>query len=126
MTAIVGPNGAGKSSLLAGLMGRLRPSTGSIRMPADLAGRIAYLPQQAELDRSFPVRVLDVVMLGHWGRLGAWRGAQPLHVQQALDALAAVGLSGFGGRSIGELSAGQFQRVLFARQIGRASCRERV
>ena len=117
MTAIVGPNGAGKSSLLAGLMGRLRPSTGSIRMPAALAGRIAYLPQQAELDRSFPVRVLDVVMLGHWDRLGAWRGAQPQHAQQALDALGAVGLGGFGGRSIGELSAGQFQRVLFARLL---------
>ncbi|MEO7853694.1 MAG: metal ABC transporter ATP-binding protein [Rubrivivax sp.] len=117
MTAIVGPNGAGKSSLLAGLMGRLRPSTGSIHLSAGLAGRIAYLPQQAEIDRSFPVRVLDVVMLGHWSRLGAWRGAQPQHTEQALTALAAVGLDRFGARSIGELSAGQFQRVLFARVL---------
>ena len=117
MTAVVGPNGAGKTSLLAGLMGRLRPSTGSIHMPAGLAGQIAYLPQQAEIDRSFPVRVLDVVMLGHWRRLGAWRGASPLHIDQALNALAAVGLAGFGARSIAELSAGQFQRVLFARVL---------
>ena len=117
MTAVVGPNGAGKSSLLAGLMGRLRPSTGSIHMPAGLAGQIAYLPQQAEIDRSFPVRVFDVVMLGHWSRLGAWRGASPQHTQQALDALAAVGLAGFGNRSIADLSAGQFQRVLFARVL---------
>ena len=117
MTAVVGPNGAGKSSLLAALMGRLRPSAGVVRMPAELQGRIAYLPQQAEIDRSFPVSVLDVVMLGHWARLGAFQAAQPVHLEQALVALAAVGLSGFGGRAIGELSAGQFQRVLFARVL---------
>ena len=61
--------------------------------------------------------MLDVVLLGHWARLGAWRGAGALHRQQALDALGAVGLGGFGARSIGELSAGQFQRVLFARVL---------
>ena len=117
MTAVVGPNGAGKSSLLAALMGRLRPSTGAIHVPAGLRGRIAYLPQQVEIDRSFPVCVLDVVMLGHWSRLGAWRGAQAQHIEQAFGALAAVGLAGFGARSIAELSAGQFQRVLFARVL---------
>lgn len=117
MTAVVGPNGAGKTSLLSGLMGRMRPCTGHIRMPAGLRGRIAYLPQQAEIDRSFPVRVFDVVMLGHWSRLGAWRGTGALHRQQALDALTVVGLGGFGARSIGDLSTGQFQRVLFARVL---------
>ena len=117
LTAVVGPNGAGKSSLMLGLMGRLRASTGAVHMPADVHGRIAYLPQQAEVDRSFPVCVLDVVMLGHWGRIGAWRAAQAQHHQQALAALAAVGLTGFGARAIAELSAGQFQRVLFARVL---------
>ena len=117
MTAVVGPNGAGKSSLFEGLMGRLRPSSGAVHMPAGLQVRIAYLPQQAEIDRSFPIRVQDVVMLGHWGRLGAWRAAQQPQVDAAHDALAAVGLAGFGRRAIGELSAGQFQRVLFARVL---------
>ena len=117
LTAVVGPNGAGKSSLMAGLMGRIKPSTGRIGMPAGLAGRIAYLPQQADIDRSFPLSVLDVVMLGHWARLGPWRNAQAQHHEQAFDALAAVGLSGFGARAIAELSAGQFQRVLFARVL---------
>ena len=117
MTAVVGPNGAGKSSLFEGLMGRLRPSGGAVHMPAGLQVRIAYLPQQAEIDRSFPLCVQDVVMLGHWGRLGAWRAAQQPHFDAAHDALAAVGLAGFGPRAIGELSAGQFQRVLFARVL---------
>ena len=116
-TAIVGPNGAGKSTLLGGLMGRIAPSTGRIQLPAGLDGRIAYLPQQADIDRSFPVNVLDVVMLGHWGRLGAWRAGTAAHRAQAQAALAAVGLAGVERRAIGELSSGQFQRVLFARLL---------
>jgi zinc/manganese transport system ATP-binding protein len=117
LTAIVGPNGAGKSTLLGGLMGRITPSTGQISLPAGLAGQIAYLPQQADIDRSFPVNVLDVVMLGHWGRLGAWRAAGAVQRAQAQQALATVGLAGVERRAIGELSAGQFQRVLFARLL---------
>ena len=117
MTAIIGPNGAGKSTLLAGLMGHMNPSTGHIDVPSPMRGRLAYLPQQAEVDRSFPVRVLDVVMLGHWVSLGAWRAATRAQVAAAMEALAAVGLSGFTERRIGELSAGQFQRVLFARVL---------
>lgn len=117
MTAIVGPNGAGKSTLLAGLMGRIAPSTGHITLPAGASGHIAYLPQQADIDRGFPVSVADVVMLGHWRRLGAWRAGAAAQRAQALDALAAVGLAGMQRRAIGELSAGQFQRVLFARLL---------
>lgn len=116
LTAIVGPNGAGKSTLLAGLMGRIAPSTGRIG-GTDATRRIAYLPQQADIDRGFPVSVADVVMLGHWRRLGAWRPGAAAQRAQALDALAAVGLAGMQRRAIGELSAGQFQRVLFARLL---------
>lgn len=117
LTAVVGPNGAGKSTLLAGLMGRIAPSTGHIGRPGAAAPQMAYLPQQAEIDRGFPVNVLDVVMLGHWPRLGAWRAALGGHRSEAREALAAVGLLGFERRAIGELSAGQFQRVLFARLL---------
>jgi zinc/manganese transport system ATP-binding protein len=56
-------------------------------------------------------------MLGHWGRLGAWRAGAAAQRTEALDALAAVGLAGMQRRAIGELSAGQFQRVLFARLL---------
>ena len=117
LTAIVGPNGAGKSSLLAALVGRLRPSAGRIELAAAVQGRIAYLPQQAEIDRSFPLGVLDVVMLGHWHAIGSRRSASAQHIEQGLQALDAVGLRGFERRAIGELSVGQFQRVLFARVL---------
>jgi zinc/manganese transport system ATP-binding protein len=117
MTAIVGPNGAGKSTLLKGIVGQMRPAEGVIEC-ADLGrGGIAYLPQHAEIERRFPISVLDTVLLGHWRRIG-WVGAATKPMQEAArKALAAVGLDGFERRPIETLSVGQFQRVLFARLI---------
>ena len=115
LTAIVGPNGAGKTSLMQALAGHAAGFTGEVIYASGEHRQIAYLPQQSQLDRSFPLSVLDVVMLGHWARLGPWRAAGAAQRDQAQQALAAVGLEGFERRRIGELSAGQLQRVLFAR-----------
>jgi zinc/manganese transport system ATP-binding protein len=117
LTAVVGPNGAGKTSLLAAIMGRLQPTHGEVCMAADLRGRIAWLPQQAAIDRSFPIRVFDLVALGHWSRVGSFRAVNSAQSEQVQHALQVVGLGGFERRSIDELSAGQFQRVLFARVL---------
>ena len=114
MTAIVGPNGAGKSSLLKALMGLAPRIEGRIECSAK---RIAYLPQQAEIDRSFPISVLDTVLLGRWSRFGAFGKAARVDVHDAQHAIEAVGLSGFERRPIDTLSVGQFQRVLFARLL---------
>ena len=113
--AVVGPNGAGKSTLLKGIVGELTAIDGTIERGASHEA-IAYLPQVAEIDRSFPLRVLDLVAMGLWRSSGALRSLKP-HRQRVLDALATVGLNGFGGRLIGTLSGGQFQRALFARLI---------
>jgi zinc/manganese transport system ATP-binding protein len=117
LTAIVGPNGAGKTSLLAAIMGRIRAAEGGVSFDGASRDRIAWLPQQAEIDRSFPIRVFDLVALGHWGRLGCFKGIAARQRDAVGDALEAVGLGGFQRRSIAELSAGQFQRVLFARVL---------
>jgi zinc/manganese transport system ATP-binding protein len=79
------------------------------------AGDIAYLPQQAEIERDFPISAIDTVLLGHWRRIG-WRGGVTATMREtALDAIKAVGLQGLEGRPVGTLSVGQFQRMLFAR-----------
>jgi zinc/manganese transport system ATP-binding protein len=117
LTAIVGPNGAGKSSLLAALVGRVKPATGRVHFSDAVRGELAYLPQQAEVDRSFPIGVEDVVALGHWSRSGGFGAITAAMRDQARAALHAVGLGGFERRSVAELSVGQFQRVLFARVL---------
>ncbi|MFC7476990.1 metal ABC transporter ATP-binding protein [Dankookia sp. GCM10030260] len=114
LTAVVGPNGAGKSTLLRALAGLHRPEAGRIE---GAAGQVALLPQAAALDRGFPIGCLDVVLFGLWGETGAFRAIGRAGRDRAAAALAAVGLDGFAARPVGSLSAGQFQRVLFARLL---------
>lgn len=116
-TAIVGPNGAGKSTLLKGIMGNLAVDHGEIRIEGIDRRDIAYLPQQAEIDRAFPMQVLDLVALGLWRRIGAFSRAGEEDLARASEALSTVGLQGFESRMIGTLSGGQLQRALFARML---------
>jgi zinc/manganese transport system ATP-binding protein len=117
LTAIVGPNGAGKSTLLKAIVGLMRPARGVIERDRLGRGGTAYLPQHTEIERRFPISVIDTVLLGHWRQIG-WARAVGRELQEAAgQALAAVGLTGFERRPIEALSAGQFQRVLFARLI---------
>jgi len=117
LTAVVGPNGSGKSTLLKGLIGLLSPLDGRLERNGLRQRDIAYLPQQAEIDRSFPISVMETVLLGHWRTIGLFRPVTRALRRQAEEALVAVGLDGFGRRPIVSLSAGQFQRVLFARML---------
>ena len=117
LTAVVGPNGAGKSTLIKAIAGTLPLAAGRIDRGGLLAHELGYLPQAAEIDRSFPLSVADTVLLGAWRRTGALRGVDAATARQARAALHAVGLAGLERRPVGALSAGQFQRVLFARLL---------
>lgn len=117
LTAIVGPNGAGKSTLLKAVVGLMRPSEGRVELDGLARTDLAYLPQQAEIDRSFPITVADTVALGLWRDIGIWKSIAGERWRRVDDALANVGLKGFEDYPIGSLSAGQFQRVLFARLL---------
>jgi len=117
LTAVAGPNGAGKSTLMQAVAGVLPLSAGRIDRGGLLARQLGILPQAAGIDRSFPISVGDAVLLGAWARTGALRGADAAAARQVRDALAAVGLAGMEGRMVGALSAGQVQRVLFARLL---------
>ncbi len=117
LTAVVGPNGSGKSTLLKGLMGLLAPLQGRLERNGLGQRDIAYLPQQSGIDRSFPVSVIETVLLGHWRKIGLFRPVTRALRRDAEEALEAVGMDSFAGRAIGSLSVGQFQRVLFARML---------
>jgi zinc/manganese transport system ATP-binding protein len=117
LLAVVGPNGAGKSTLFRGVAGILKPLAGTISLCGLDARDIAYLPQTADIDRSFPITVFDFVGTGLWRATGLFGGIGATERARIDRALAAVGLTGFENRTIGTLSGGQMQRLLFARVL---------
>jgi zinc/manganese transport system ATP-binding protein len=117
LMAVVGPNGAGKSTLFKGVVGVIKPLAGSVDRGGLAPQDIAYLPQIADIDRTFPINVYDMVAMGLWHRAGLFGGIDGGGRQVIREAIAAVGLTGFEQRAIGTLSGGQMQRMLFARLL---------
>ncbi|MCX7310653.1 MAG: ABC transporter ATP-binding protein [Hyphomicrobiales bacterium] len=115
LTAVIGPNGGGKSTLFKGVVGVIKPLAGRIERNGVRPQDIAYLPQVADIDRSFPISVYDMVAMGLWRGKGLFGGIGASDRDTVEGAIAAVGLTGFEPRPIGTLSGGQMQRMLFAR-----------
>ncbi len=113
--AVVGPNGAGKSTLLNAMAGLTTIDDGSIEGLSP--NTVAYLPQQTQLDRCFPITVFELVVTGLWAKLGFFESLNKSQYEQCGDAISAVGLQGFERRMINTLSGGQLQRSLFARVL---------
>jgi len=124
---IIGPNGAGKTTLLRVLLGLLEPTSGKVKVmgmtPKELKSElhhIGYMPQQVLFDASFPVSVLDVVLMGRACCIGLLNFATKEDRQAALESIRLVGLAGYENRPIGELSGGEQKRAFLARAL----CRE--
>jgi zinc transport system ATP-binding protein len=127
--AIIGPNGGGKSTLLKLIMGQYSPRKGTIRVlgksPVDAREEIGYVPQNTHVNLDFPIRVLDVVMMGNRKRHGGGGLLQrlfPIRYNEtekrcAYTTLETVGMAEYMERRIGELSGGQRQRVMIARAL---------
>lgn len=123
VTALIGMNGSGKSSLFNAIMGRVRPSAGSVSvfgrssLASRKSGLVAYLPQQESIDWDFPISVRQVVTTGRYGQLGPTRRPRAVDRDAVAYALDRVGLEHLADRQIGELSGGQRKRVFLARSI---------
>ncbi len=115
MTAVVGPNGGGKSTLIKLIAGLFDPSDGKIKRHGLEPSDIAYLAQRTEIDRTFPIKVEDVVAMGLWPKVTSSTRYNKNHHHVVQDILDKVGLSGMGRRSIAQLSGGQLQRLFFGR-----------
>ena len=121
LVAVVGPNGSGKSTLLKVLLGLVQPWSGTVAVlgeaPLAARTRVGYVPQTAAGDWSFPATVGDVVMMGRYGRIGLFRRPNAADRAAVIAALDQVGMADRSDDQIGELSAGQQQRVFLARAL---------
>ncbi|UZD23530.1 metal ABC transporter ATP-binding protein [Algoriphagus halophytocola] len=121
LIGILGPNGAGKSTLIKAIMGLVPLSGGYVKVfdreLNDVRRRISYVPQRESVDWNFPASVLDVVMMGTYGKLGLFRRPGKKEKETAIRCLEKVGMQAFVNRQISELSGGQQQRVFIARAL---------
>src|SRR6056297_3564513 len=121
LTAIVGPNGAGKSTLIKAALNLIQPVAGHFRFFGTsfdgASGRVSYVPQRTSVDWDFPVTALDVVCMGLYRQIGWFLPIRARHRDQALEALARVGMQDLRHRQISQLSGGQQQRVFLARAL---------
>jgi zinc transport system ATP-binding protein len=119
--AVLGPNGGGKTTLLKVILGLIRPDRGEVRVfgvpPERARGRIGYAPQFFRFDLDFPIRVIDVVLMGRLAKSRLLRPTTRRDRAVAEAMLAKVEMDELADRQIGKLSGGQLQRVLIARAL---------
>lgn len=121
LMAIVGPNGAGKSTLIKAMLDLIKPVSGNVLFNGgsyrSQRKHIGYVPQSESVDWDFPADVLDVVMMGRYGKLGLFKRPREQDKKKSLEALEKVGMKEFANRQISELSGGQQQRIFLARAL---------
>jgi len=119
---LIGPNGGGKTTLLNMLIGKLHPTSGSVKVlgkdPArEKTTSVGYVPQRNVIDWTFPVNCLDVVLMGAYGKLGLFKRVTAKQKEKALKLLERVGAKDYAHQPIGKLSGGQQQRVFISRAL---------
>ena len=119
--AIIGPNGGGKSTLLKLILGINDSKKGQVKVlgksPQKSLNKIGYVPQNTNINTDFPIKVIEVVMMGHVEGKRPLFGYGKHEVLCAMGALEQVGMADFAQTKIGSLSGGQRQRVMIARAL---------
>lgn len=125
LIGIIGPNGAGKSTLIKAAMGLLPLNSGWVKVFGEPVKknltRVGYVPQRESVDWDFPVSVMDVVLMGRYGRLGLIKRPSKLDRDVARECLDKVKMLPYANRQISNLSGGQQQRVFLARALAQES-----
>lgn len=125
LVGIVGPNGAGKSTFIKAVMGLLPLSSGWVKVFGmsyrENCRRVGYVPQRESVDWDFPVNVMDVVLMGRYGRLRLGQRPSAKDREIARECLEKVHMLPYARRQIGNLSGGQQQRVFLARALAQES-----
>ncbi|MDQ3072591.1 MAG: ABC transporter ATP-binding protein [Bacteroidota bacterium] len=121
MIGIIGPNGSGKTTLIKSVMGLVPSDSGFVKTFGkpleEVRSRVSYVPQRGSVDWDFPASVMDVVLMGRYGKRGIFKRLSSEDRKIANESLDKVGLYEFRNRQIAQLSGGQQQRVFLARAI---------
>ncbi len=121
IVGIIGPNGAGKSTLIKAMMGLVEISSGYVKMfdqdLDEIRSRVSYVPQKESVDWDFPASVMDVVLMGRYGKLGLFHRPRKADKEVAQECLRQVDMQDYSKRQISQLSGGQQQRVFLARAL---------
>jgi len=119
--AIIGPNGGGKSTLIKLILGMHNFSKGSIKFFGKKLGKefvdIGYVPQNTNININFPIKVMEVVLMGHKHHKAPLFGYKKEEIAHAMDVLKQVQMQEYANSKIGSLSGGQRQRVMIARAL---------
>ncbi|KLO23425.1 metal ABC transporter ATP-binding protein [Marinitoga sp. 1197] len=110
---IIGPNGAGKSTLIKILIGEIENYTGEIK----INGKIGYVPQKDEIDREFPIRAFEVVLMGLYNEVGLFKRFKKEHYKKAKEIMKMLDIEYIYNRPVGKLSGGEYQRLILARAL---------
>lgn len=114
---VIGPNGGGKTTLIKAILGLLKPFSGEMKLHISKKN-IGYLPQVNQIDKRFPISVIDVVRSGKADTaLFSSFHQNAREKEKAESLLQEMGIIGIRHKSIGELSGGQMQRVFLCRAL---------
>lgn len=121
---IIGPNGGGKTTLIKSVLGLLKPQSGNITISGKSIkkGRkfIGYVPQKSETEKNFPITVTETVETALLNKsLNPFKKISQTERRRIAEVLEILNISELSSRQIGELSGGEFQRLLIARALAR-------
>ena len=105
IVTLIGPNGSGKSTTAKIAIGIYKKFDGSVEK---FTNKIGYVPQKISIDWTLPLRVVDFMVL-----------TDDVAISDINEALKLTGVDHLINKSLGNLSGGEFQRVLLARAISR-------
>lgn len=121
ISGILGANGSGKTSLMKGILGLAKRSSGQVLFSGSPLSKVrpevAYVPQRKEIDWDFPITAADMVLLGTYPRLGLLQRPGAKQKRWASSCLEQLGMGSYANRQVGALSGGQQQRVFMARAL---------